>query len=1569
MPNLQKSLKSLQVKVNQIIPGILGLSDSLVNVPNRLGYSYVKLLGNSNELIQAYNTTVSPQYGVPVMVQWNGTQYVVLGRDVQRYTQWSNSAYLPLHGDTHQWMGGDTTWIHSEQFYPLSVSPSGSSLFIAPYTYNWLGNWIYGGNTGTNTIALPTGSSTQKIMLLYLDGPTGNPTWLPGAEAPLYTNVYQLLPYLPPFNMALGIPLAMVGIPSGTTSLEWGNLYDIRQFFGGSSAGTGSSGTGSYGIPEAPIDGSLYGRMNAGWSIVSGSSVGEAPNNGLAYVRQNDAWKPLEAASGYQASGGIESNTPDGLYHIHIFTGSNTLVVSAPITDAEVLVVAGGGGGGGMYGPGGGAGGLLHQTGRTLAISSKAIVIGGGGAQGATGQNSTFDGITALGGGAGGGNGGSGGGGGTATQGNSGGATGYGHDGGAPGSYSGGGGGGAGAVGANAVGMVGGAGGAGLQYDISGAPTAYATGGTGWSNGGGALPAGVNGTGGGGGAGSAGGSGIVIIKYLIAANTSVVFGPVSAVVDDLATFDGTTGKIIKDSGLTVTTTVTNPGVDTKVPTEKAVRTALSSLIGDANALVYKGVIDCSGNPNYPAADAGNVYIVSVAGKIGGSSGIVVNVGDMCLCNTDSTPSGDQATVGAYWNVIEVAGNYQAYSTILTTLAALANSSGWLKNDGSGGLSYTTPTAANVGAPGLVNPSVVGNFVSFSSTSGAQQDSGKSSSSFDTSGAASTVQGNLTTHIGLTGTSVHGLGTASTHASTDFAPAFVSGTANYVWATPNGSAGVPSLRALVATDIPALSYDASGAAATVQGNLTTHIGLTGTSVHGLGTLSTINDAASDGTIYGRKNGGWVAAATGTGNFTGPASSTAHHIVTFADTTGKVGEDSGHALSEYLTSVTAHNILSATHGDTLTDTVIRGDILYGNATPKWARLAKGGANAVLSGDGTDTAWSAYSITSGGSAYALTIPATGTVALVGINNFFSVDQTIHGALFSTFVGANSNGVNLWIGGGGQSAVGEVGATWKGSYNSAMGMQALYSNTTGYQNSAMGYAALFYNTTGYQNSAMGTLALFYNTTGYYNSAMGMQALYSNTTGYQNSAMGNAALFHNTTGYNNSAMGYAALYSNTTGYQNSAMGTLALFHNTTGYYNSAMGYAALNSNTTGSYNSAMGMQALYSNTTGSYNSAMGVNALNSNTTGYQNSAMGYAALNSNTTGYQNSAMGMYALYSNTTVSYNSAMGYAALYSNTTGYQNSAMGYAALYSNTTGYRNSAMGMYALLDLNITADDGSGNNTAVGYNTGRGIVTGVNNTIIGANVTGLASTLSNTVIIADGSGNQRIYVDSGGNVGIGTTSPGYALEVNGTFKANTTAPVFGAYTLTVPATGTAALLATANIFTATQAITLSAGQYGLNISATLDNTTSAFGINSVITSTGLGAIVEGIRNIVNFNQIGAGSGTLVIGTTSNVTVLATATRAISSMYGDLVTVNNSSTAGAVVTNAYGISISSPDTTGAITNLYGLYINNQTGAATLNYALYTNGGKIHFKSLPTSAAGLASGDIWEDTTGGLNILKVI
>jgi hypothetical protein len=42
---------------------------------------------------------------------------------------------------------------------------------------------------------------------------------------------------------------------------------------------------------------------------------------------------------------------------------------------------------------------------------------------------------------------------------------------------------------------------------------------------------------------------------------------------------------------------------------------------------------------------------------------------------------------------------------------------------------------------------------------------------------------------------------------------------------------------------------------------------------------------------------------------------------------------------------HNLLSLTHPDTLEDDVLAGDIIYGNITPKWARLEKGADGEVL------------------------------------------------------------------------------------------------------------------------------------------------------------------------------------------------------------------------------------------------------------------------------------------------------------------------------------------------------------------------------------------------------------------------------------------------------------------------------------------------------------------------------------------------------------------------------------------------------------------------------------------------
>jgi hypothetical protein len=92
--------------------------------------------------------------------------------------------------------------------------------------------------------------------------------------------------------------------------------------------------------------------------------------------------------------------------------------------------------------------------------------------------------------------------------------------------------------------------------------------------------------------------------------------------------------------------------------------------GIEDALVYKGVINCSANPNYPAANAGHLYKVSAAGKIGGASGTVVEVGDMIVCTNDDTVTGTQAAVGAYWTIEQ--GNVVAAVTGPTTAVTDTN---------------------------------------------------------------------------------------------------------------------------------------------------------------------------------------------------------------------------------------------------------------------------------------------------------------------------------------------------------------------------------------------------------------------------------------------------------------------------------------------------------------------------------------------------------------------------------------------------------------------------------------------------------------------------------------------------------------------------------------------------------------------------------------------------------------------------------------------------------------------------------------------------------------------------------
>ena len=133
--------------------------------------------------------------------------------------------------------------------------------------------------------------------------------------------------------------------------------------------------------------------------------------------------------------------------------------------------------------------------------------------------------------------------------------------------------------------------------------------------------------------------------------------------------------------------------------------------------------------------------------------------------------------------------------------------------------------------------------------------------------------------------------------------------------------------------------------------------------------------------------------------------------------------------------------------------------------------------------------------------------------------------------------------------------------------------------------------------NTAIGVDALSSNTTGAYNTANGCQALASNTLGARNAAIGFQPLYSNTTGDANTAIGFQPLYSNINGNSNLAIGDVALYSNTAGDANVAIGIQSFYSKGTGSFNTAIGNSALFYQTSGSNNVGIGSNVSSSTNT------------------------------------------------------------------------------------------------------------------------------------------------------------------------------------------------------------------------------------------------------------------------------------------------------------------------------------------------------------------------------------
>ena len=792
-----------------------------------------------------------------------------------------------------------------------------------------------------------------------------------------------------------------------------------------------------------------------------------------------------------------------------------------------------------------------------------------------------------------------------------------------------------------------------------------------------------------------------------------VVGPSSATNNGIALFDGTTGKLIKDSA------------------------SVSGLI--QGLTVGKGASAVSTNSAFGVS--------ALAANTSGANNTAVGY----QAGFSNTTGDKNLFVGSLAGRSNTTGIYNSF-------AGGQNSSGY-------GAGYTNTTGQSntaFGSAALGLNTTASNNTAVGAEAGFNNTTGASNSFFGNRSAVSNTTGSYNIAIGdnaLSGNTTNqqmtalgyqagynlngqhsvaigwqaGYGGASWAGNSSYDSVFVGGQAGYnttaegsVFVGYNAGYNNTSGSNNVAIGRAALQANTTSSNNTAVGYQAGYSNVTGTDVSYFGRNSGYQNTGSYNTALGAA----ALYASGAGNYNTAVGATALFFNTSGGANIAIGGD---ALRN---NTTASN-----------NTAVGYQAAYSNTTGQYSTFVgyQAGYSRTTANNLTAIGHAAaYSTTTGGTDSvaignnAMYTNSTGTQNVaIGkdslYNNTTASNNTAIGyqAGYSNTTGDN----NVFVG-----RIAGIGTT-TGNYLTAVGSIALQTNSTGTNSVAVGTEALRYNTTGNYNTAIGSLALNANTTASNNTAVGYQAGYSNTTG-DIQVFGYQAGYANTTGFGITAVGGSALRANTTGYYNTAVGQLALTANTTGIQNTAVGELALTSNTTGGNNVAMGMQALQANTTASNNTAVGYQALYSNTTtdavvavgwhagysktttgsnfaqtyvgtkaGYSNQTGidntyigGYAGYTS--TGSYNTVLGSGALYSNTSASNNTAVGYTAGYSNTTG-GITAVGQRALYANTTGADNVAMGVQAL-----NANTTGGSNTAIGHTALTSNTTAIANTAVG-----------------------------------------------------------------------------------------------------------------------------------------------------------------------------------------------------------------------------------------------------------------
>lgn len=336
----------------RLVPALMGAyvnGQKTLKVTGRPDFVWVRLRGATSEIAQAFNDVVGEHWDLPITVKRDEMahdRWRVHARDIRAYEDWGGASYIQPHamshsfGDPNQTGGIDPVWIFKRQFMPLLPRPmvSGSmAIYLEPDFFYFEGQYHWWPGSGTTDLGgyIPTGAFNARFVTVYLDGDLRIPQFLAGPEFDFVSygpwgvatdpGIYISLP-----DSSQGIPIAAVRLYTGSTTIGWGDIYDLRS----PQRPLGTTGSFVTIFDEGIYQGEVEGINFVGDNIevvVSGTYAHVIVADNLAnYTRSGEALPLATITGGYW-------QVPDEVYS----TGSLAIMINGvwqiPVTDFQEL--------------------------------------------------------------------------------------------------------------------------------------------------------------------------------------------------------------------------------------------------------------------------------------------------------------------------------------------------------------------------------------------------------------------------------------------------------------------------------------------------------------------------------------------------------------------------------------------------------------------------------------------------------------------------------------------------------------------------------------------------------------------------------------------------------------------------------------------------------------------------------------------------------------------------------------------------------------------------------------------------------------------------------------------------------------------------------------------------------------------------------------------------------------------------------------------------------------------------------------------------------------------------------